>query len=105
MINKPTYQQVEFVQPQVINPTPFTANSEDKHLEINFGERKRETYEERRETVDEFDLVLLFVGVPDAVEQAFPDLLHLVVGEGVVGGEPCFEDAEGFGSCGFVAGC
>ena len=45
-----------------------------------------------------------FVGVPDGIEEAFPDFLHVFFGDLGLGREPCMQEAEGFVSGGFVAG-
>jgi len=55
--------------------------------------------EEGGEAVDEIELEQELVGVPDAVEEAFPDLDEDAVGECVSGGgglerEPLHEEAD-----------
>jgi hypothetical protein len=68
------------------------------------GERKREAEEERGEAVDEVRLEREFIGVPNAVEETFPELLQVIVGEIGLRWKPGFEEeAESFVACGLVA--
>jgi hypothetical protein len=55
-----------------------------------------EAKEKRGKAVDEVGLDWEFVGVPDAVEEALPELLEVVFGEGGLGRKPRVEeDPEG----------
>ena len=58
-------------------------------------EREGEGEEERGESVYEVGLDRGLVGVPDAVEESLPHLLHVVVGDLLVllRGKPCVEDS------------
>lgn len=59
--------------------------------------------EERREVLDQLSLNGEFIGVPDAIKEAFPELLHVVIGNLSLGGEPGVEEeAEGLVAGGFV---
>lgn len=42
--------------------------------------------------------------MPEGIEEAFPDFLHVFFGDLGLGREPCMQEAEGFVSGGFVAG-
>lgn len=63
-----------------------------------------EAEEERGEAVDEVGLDGELVGVPDAVEEALPELFEIVVGEVALGRKPRLEeDPEGLVPGGLVA--
>lgn len=98
-------EEVELVQPEGVDAGPLAAEGEEEDGEVAEGEGGGEGQEEAGEAVDEVRLDRGFVGVPEAVEEAFPEFLHLVVGELVaVGREPGFEDhPEGSVPGGFVA--
>lgn len=69
-------------------------------------DRKREVEaeEEGGEAVDELGLRRELVGVPHAVEEAFPELLHVVVVDLELCRQPCFEeDPESSIAAAFVA--
>lgn len=51
-----------------------------------------EAKEERGEAVDEVGLDGEFVGVPDAVEEALPELLEVVFGDDALGRKPRVEE-------------
>lgn len=63
-----------------------------------------EAEEERGEAVDEVGLDGELVSVPDAVEEALPELFEIVVGEVALGWKPRLEeDPEGLVPGGLVA--
>lgn len=62
-----------------------------------YGEREVERREDRGEAVNECGLDRCLVGVPNAVEETFPELLHVVVVELGSMRKPFFEeDVESF---------
>lgn len=64
-----------------------------------------EAEEERGKAVNEERLDGNLVSMPDAVEEALPELLKLFLGKVALGGKPGLEkDSEGLGSGGLVAG-
>lgn len=77
-------QEVELVEAERVDAGPLAADGEDEDLEVAGGERGVKGLEKGGEAVDEVDLDGELVGVPDAVEEALPDLEEIAVGDGGV---------------------
>lgn len=56
------------------------------------GKREMEAEDQRGKSIDELGLNRDLVCVPYAVEEAFPELLHVVVMEIELGWQPCLEE-------------
>lgn len=80
-MQEPADQEVELVQPQAIDAGPLAAHGEQEDGEVVDREREREGVQSGGEAVDELRLVEGLVRVPHAVEDALPQLLHVLVGE------------------------
>lgn len=87
-----------------INAGPFAAHSKQENGEVVERQRKVEGEEKRRERINEVRLNKGFIGVPNAVEEAFPELFEVFIGDFRLGRKPGFEESESFVSGGFVAG-
>lgn len=69
-------QEVEFVQPENVNAGPFSAHGDQEDGQVMEGELDIKGRNQGRELVNEMGLCIELVGVPDAVEEALPELLH-----------------------------
>lgn len=105
MEQEPPNQEVKLVQPKMINTWPLPAHGEQEDREVVQSEREMEVRQERRETFNKVSLDGSLVGVPYAVEEALPELLHVCVGNLVLRRKPCSDEvAEGAVTDGLVAG-
>lgn len=95
--NESADEEIELVEAEKVYAGPLAADGGHKGGEVAEGEVGRERGEEIGDAIDELDLIGLFVGMPDAEEEAFPDVEELRVGEigGGLFGKPCGEEEEG----------
>lgn len=64
----------------MVDARPLPSHGEEEVREVREGKGRRESGEERGETIDEIGLIFGLVRVPHAVEEGFPELFHFVVG-------------------------
>lgn len=104
MVHEPTNEEVELVQPEGVDAAPLAVEGEEEGGEVGDGKGVGEAEEEGGETVDEEGLRGGLVGVPEAIEEALPNLLQGIVGDLGLGGKPRMEELHGLGASAAVAG-
>lgn len=81
MIQNPTYQEVKLVHPEIVDVAPLAAQREETGVEELVTEIGAIGGDKSSDGGGERGLIKGFVGVPEAKEEALPDLEESRVGE------------------------
>lgn len=81
MIQNPTYQEVKLVHAEIVDVAPLPAQREETSVEELVTEIGAIGGDKRSDGGGERGLIKGFVGVPEAKEEALPDLEESRVGE------------------------